>query len=108
MLPFLELITPLSILVCYALASALWGISLLWRYLMRRPITRYRLVYTAWNVAIMGLAMTIGSAINSASDRGMMSFLTTAIAVAIWSAVFAGASMLLARWYPEEPDEAKP
>lgn len=104
MSPILELITPLNVLLAYALTAALWGISLLWRLLKDQPITRQRLVYTGWNVAIMGLAMTIGNAINTAYDRGVISFLTTGIVATIWFAIFAGASFLLERRYPEEPD----
>jgi hypothetical protein len=104
--PLLEFITPLTALIAYALAAALWGGSLLWRYVRYQPITRRRLVHTAWNVAIMGAAMTVGNAINSVHDRGMMSPLTTAIVVTIWFAVFAGGSYLLERRWPAEPDAA--
>ena len=79
MSPFLELISPVTVLIAYALASALWGMSLLGRYLKRQPITRERLVYTAWNVAIMGLGIAVGSAINAAYERAMISVLATAI-----------------------------
>jgi hypothetical protein len=106
--PILEFITPLNMLLAYALALALWGLSLPWRYLSHQPITRHRVVYTAWNVAIMGLAMTIGNAINTAHDHGTISFLTTAVVATVWFAIFAGASSLLERRYPEEPDATSP
>lgn len=106
--PILEFITPLAALIAYALAAALWGSSLLWRYLNHQPITRHRVVYTAWNVAIMGAAMTIGNAIHSVHDRGLMSPLKTGIVVTIWFAIFAGGSYLLERRWPEEPDAVPP
>jgi len=65
-------------------------------------------VYTAWNIAIVGPGLTIGNAITTAHERGMISLLTTAIAVAMWFAVFGGGSSLLERWYPEEPDARPP
>lgn len=105
--PILDFITPLSILLCYSLAAALWGGSLLVRYVRHQLITRDRLIHTAWQVAIMGAAMTVGSAINSVYDRGMMSPLTTAIVATIWFAVFAGASWLLERRWPEEAEASR-
>jgi hypothetical protein len=108
MSPVLEFITWPNVLLGYAVASVLWGIPLLWRYLSHQPITRHRAVYTAWNIAIVGPGLTIGNAITTAHERGMISLLTTAIAVAIWFAVFGGGSSLLERWYPEEPHVRPP
>lgn len=102
MSPLLELITPLKVLLSYAVPFAIWGIVLLRQYLSNKPVTRRQIEHAAWIAFIAGCWILFGNAGVDAYQRAMISLTTAVISQAALFVLVAGSFHLVERGYPDE------
>jgi hypothetical protein len=96
-----SLFDPSILAAIWALALAIGGGPLLWRFLNYRPLTRNAVLHAAWNFVATGCWFTFGNAAINAHERGMTSLPMSILAVALLLVVVAGGSLLMQRWCPD-------
>ncbi len=96
-----SLFDPSILAAIWALALAIGGGPLLWRFLNYRPVTRNAVLNAAWNFVATGCWFTFGNGAINAHERGMISLPMSILAVALLFVVAAGGSLLMQRWCPD-------
>jgi len=92
---------PTLILVWIA-TLAIAGGPLLWRFLNYRPVRRSEILQGVANLVTTGSWLTLGIAAINAHERGLISVLTSIVAMAFLLAGVGGSSLLIARLCPDE------
>jgi len=90
------------LLLIWASTLVFAGGPLLWKFLNYKPVTRCAAMQAAANFVTSGCWLTFGSAAMNAHQRGLISWPTSILAVALMFAGAAGGQFLIARWCPDE------